>query len=92
MERNYIENARAILAGKIDVEGDLLDLYTLLALTSGVTTSWGDVHDAWAIWKNRTKPDHKSLIPFIDLPANVRKLDKEYADAIIETAKQLFSN
>ena len=61
---NYIQKARSILAEKIDVEEDLLDVYTLLVFTTGSDTELVDVHEAWAIWKNKTDPSHKSLVPF----------------------------
>lgn len=89
MKENYIQKAKVILASKIDVEEDLLDLYMLLVLTIGVDTSWKDVHDAWAIWKNKTVPNHKSLIPFLELPADVQELDWKYAMAIRETAEEI---
>jgi hypothetical protein len=53
---NYIQKARSILAEKIDVEEDLLDVYTLLVFTTGSDTEIVDVHEAWAIWKNKTDP------------------------------------
>ncbi|UUG69500.1 hypothetical protein SEA_SHAM_199 [Streptomyces phage Sham] len=61
---------------------ELLDLYTLLAFVKGENVTLEDVHDAWAIWKNRIRPDHKSLIPFDELTLEVQELDRKYADAI----------
>lgn len=61
---------------------ELLDLYTLLAFVKGDIVTLEDVHDAWAIWKNRIRPDHKSLIPFDELTLEVQELDRKYADAI----------
>ncbi len=86
---NYIETVKTKLASHIDVEDDLLELYALLVLTRGQLCSLKDVHDAWAIWRNRTKPDHKSLVPFDELTQEVQQLDKEYTDAIIKTAQIL---
>ncbi len=83
---NYIEKARSILAEKIDVESDLLDLYTLLVFVKGKHTRLEDVHDAWAIWRNKTNPSHKSLIPFKELDLDVQDLDQEYTLAIRQTA------
>lgn len=79
------------MSKKIDVESDLLDLYVLLVLTSGIDTGLIDVHDAWAVWKNKTNPSHKSLIPFSELTPEVQELDREYADAICETAREIMS-
>lgn len=65
-----------------DLDGDLLQLYALLALVKGRETTLRDVHDAWAIWRNRTAPEHRSLIPFADLTAAVQELDRPYMEAI----------
>lgn len=86
---NYIQAAKEVLRLKIDVEEGLLDLYTLLVFTRGETTTLEDVHDAWAIWRNNSKPDHKSLIPFSELTLEVQYLDVEYARAIQETSFEL---
>lgn len=83
---NYIEEVREDLAKRIEVEPALLDLYTLLVLVKGVHVTWEDVHDAWAIWRNATQPDHTSIAPFDTLSKRVQAMDKEYADAIKETA------
>jgi hypothetical protein len=86
---NYIQKARSILAEKIDVEEDLLDVYTLLVFTTGSDTELVDVHEAWAIWKNKTDPSHKSLVPFSQLTPEVRELDRKYVEAIQETAREI---
>lgn len=88
---NYIQQARDILSKKIDIESDLLDLYVLLVLTSGIDTELIDVHDAWAIWRNKTNPSHKSIIPFSELTPEVQGLDREYAEAIRSTAAEIMS-
>jgi len=82
MKDNYIENVRDQLAKRIDVEGDLLDLYTLLTLVKGSETTLQDVHDAWAVWRNKTNPEHKSIVAFEQLTPEVQELDREYAEAI----------
>lgn len=86
---NYIEKIRSILATKIDVEDDLLDLYTLLVITHGEQCALKNVHDAWSVWRNKTNPSHKSLIPFSELTPEVQELDREYMEAICETAKEI---
>jgi len=83
---NYIEKIRDRLAKEIDVEEDLLDLYTLLAFVKKGDCTLEDVHDAWAIWRNKTNPAHKSLIPFKELNPKVQELDQEYTNAIIKVA------
>jgi hypothetical protein len=47
------------------------------------------VHDAWSVWRNKTDPDHRSLIPFDDLTPEVQQLDSKYREAIIETTREL---
>jgi hypothetical protein len=89
MSKNYIEAVREDLAKRIDVEENLLDLYTLLVFTRGVHVTWEDVHDAWAVWRNITEPRHHSLVPFDELTKKVQEMDQEYADAIRETAKEI---
>lgn len=86
---NYIQAARDLLSRKIDVEDDLLDLYTLLVFVTGVDTELEDVHDAWAIWRNRTNPSHEALLPFSDLPEETRELDRKFVNAIRETAREV---
>ena len=81
---NYIQKIKEELQKYINVEDDLLDLYTLLVLIKGKETTWKDVHDAWAVWKNKTIPDHKSLIPFEQLTPEIQQLDDEYTKAIIK--------
>ena len=62
----------------------LLRIYVLLALAKGTDMTLENVHDAWAIWKDGIKPDHKSLIPFGELTEEVQELDRKYMDAIVE--------
>ena len=73
-----------ILGGKYP---ELLDLYTLLVLVKGVGVSLKDVHDAWAVWKNRAIrngeiSEHKSLVIFEELTKEIQDLDYKYAVAI----------
>lgn len=86
---NYIQKAKQILSSKIDVENDLLNLYTLLVFTKGLEIEEKDVHDAWSVWRNETNPEHKSIIPFDNLSKEIQQMDEEYADAIRETAFDL---
>jgi hypothetical protein len=86
---NYIQTARDLLSKKIDVEDDLLDLYTLLVFVTGVDTELAHVHDAWAIWRNATNPSHKSLLPFSDLSEETQERDRKFVEAIQETAQEI---
>jgi hypothetical protein len=86
---NYIQTARGLLSKKIDVEDDLLDLYTLLVFVTGADTELAHVHHAWAIWRNRTDPSHKSLLPFSGLSEETKELDRKFVEAIQETAQEI---
>lgn len=87
---NYAQEVLDELAERLpDCDTGLLELYALLALARGGGTTLENVHDAWSIWRNRTRPDHPSLIPFIMLVPDVRELDRKYADAIREAAAEL---
>lgn len=79
---NYVEVVRKDLGKESGCNGELLDLYTLLALTLGENVELRGVHDAWAIWKNKSMPEHRSLVPFEKLATNVQRLDSKYCEAI----------
>lgn len=87
---NYIEETRNRLSVELgrSFSDPLMDLYTLLVLVKGEAVTLEDVHDAWAVWKDRIRPDHHSLIPFDELPEHVQGLDQRYADAIARTAQE----
>lgn len=83
MNPNYVARIKEQLTADLDdCPNDLLTLYTLLALTKGTGTTLEDVHDAWAVWKNETMSDHKSLILFDELTADVQEMDRPYMEAI----------
>lgn len=69
---------------------ELLRLYALLALVKGTATSLEDVHDAWAMWRIVTRPDHPDLVPFEDLTPEVQEYDRLYRDAIRRVAAGAF--
>lgn len=77
--QTVIDELKDSLGGLPD---ELLDLYGLLVFVKGDKVTLEDVHDAWAIWKNRIRPDHHSLVPFDELSERVQELDRKYADAI----------
>lgn len=82
---NYVDDIVARLDEKIPGNDPaLLRLYALLALAQGVNATLENVHDAWAVWRTVTRPDHPSLIPFGELAADVQELDRQYMDAIRE--------
>lgn len=86
---NYVQEARQLLQSKISVDDDLLNLYTLLVFVHGESCRLEHVHDAWALWRNHSKPDHPSLVPFKDLDTETKELDRKYTEAIQEVAKAL---
>ena len=87
---NYVRPVMNQL-GKLlgDCPPDLLRLYALLVLTRGQFTSREDVHEAWAIWRDATRPDHPSLVPFSELSPEVQALDDPYVEAIRTVARGL---
>lgn len=87
---NYIDDIACKIASRFgESPTNLYRLYALLALTTGENTMPEDVHNAWSVWRADTKPDHKSLVPFDELPLEVRDLDAPYAAAIREVARSL---
>ncbi len=86
---NYVQKIRTRLEKESGVHGALLDLYTLLVFTRGEDTTLDDIHDAWAVWKNNSMPDHRSLIQFNDLSYDVQELDRKYMDAVRKVAREL---
>lgn len=87
--KNYIQKVKEELNEHIECPDDLIDLYALLVLVKGEKCTLEDVHDAWSVWKNKYTDEHKSLIPFDELTKTVQEMDREYARAIIKTAKEL---
>lgn len=65
-----------------DCDRDLINLYALLALSTGASTTLEDVHDAWAVWRVATRPDHPAVVPFSELSEHTRELDRPYMNAI----------
>lgn len=84
---SYADDARALLAARIEVPDELLDLYALLLLVRGEATTTEHVHDAWSLWQSRTDPQHRSVRPFAELSAEVQAMDEPYAEAIRATAR-----
>jgi hypothetical protein len=94
MTTNYIQNAIDDLEQRLpDCDFDLIELYALLALTVPETDTveqvMMSVHEAWGVWRNRTNPEHKSLIPFDQLDQATQEYDRKYAEAILATAKAI---
>lgn len=86
----YAARAVDAVAGSLPgLDEDLCRLYAQLALVKGEETTMEDVHDAWALWRLRTRPDHPSIVPFADLSPEVQELDRPYAEAIRAVARSL---
>lgn len=92
---SYVEQVRDRIGAELGNDeisgwGDnterLLDLYTLLALTTGADTTSENVHDAWSVATSRADPQHRSLIPFDQLAPDVQAMDDKYRDAIVAAA------
>lgn len=80
---NYVQQMTDRLAERLPTcPAGLLELYVLLALVKGRETTLQDVHNAWSVWTAELRPNHRSLIPFDDLTAEVQELDRKYMDAI----------
>jgi hypothetical protein len=87
--RNYVNEIRDAVRQELPgIDEDLLDMYSLLVLVKGKETTLEDVHDAWSVWRNLTRPDHKSLIPFSELSEEVQELDRKYTNAIVKVASR----
>lgn len=87
---NYIHRAADALVVQLPtLDAELLELYTLLVLIRGEQVSLRDVHDTWALWRNRTIPGHRSLIPFEQLAPEVQELDRGYVGAIAAAARAI---
>jgi len=85
---NYIQEMLDELSETLPgLPDELLDLYGLLVAVKGDKVTLKDVHEAWAIWKNRIRPDHKSLIPFDELTLEVQELDRKYANGIVKVSE-----
>jgi hypothetical protein len=65
----------------------LFRMYAVLALAKGEDVVLEDVHDAWAAWMSGRDPDHRALVPFAELPAEVQFADQPYLDGIRAVAR-----
>jgi hypothetical protein len=65
----------------------LFRVYAVLALAKGERVGLEDVHDAWAAWMTAHNPRHPSLTPVSELPAETRRSDQPYLDAIRAVAR-----
>jgi hypothetical protein len=81
--KNYVQRITDELTVRLpDCDPLLVALYALLALEFGQEVDEVMVHNAWAVWRNISDPNHESLIPFPFLAPEVQRLDTPYAEAI----------
>lgn len=83
-----IEKLRAGLGPADGTDEALLRLYALLVHTTGVDTELKHVHDAWALWRSQTKPDHADLVRFEQLSDEVVEYDRPYMALIRHVAAE----
>jgi hypothetical protein len=82
---------RRLIAPHLLPEGDtasMFRMYAVLALAKGDRVVLEDVHDAWAAWMSGQDPEHQSLKPLAELPAEVQRADQPYLDAIRAVARE----
>jgi hypothetical protein len=72
-----------------DCDETLRDLYALLALMVGPYAHNCDVHDAWALWRARSAPDHDALVSYHRLPPETAALDDPYTRAVNVVGREL---
>lgn len=88
---NYVQRAKAALVAELEQIGssvpgkpDLLNMYTLLLLSKGCGVSREDVHNAWAVRHVDIRADHRSLVPYAELPEHVQAKDDKYVRVIVQ--------
>ncbi|MEO7100017.1 MAG: hypothetical protein ABI162_11690 [Luteolibacter sp.] len=70
---------------------DLLRLYALLVRSKGCKVTQSDIHDAWCIWMAKRDLQHISLVPYEELPPDVKEQDEVFVKAVRRAAKELGS-
>lgn len=84
----YLEALAAVIRSEVPEDlvppdsDSLFVIYAVLARAKpdGVTAQ--DVHDAWVAWMAGRGEAHASMVPFEDLPADVKAEDAPFVDAI----------
>jgi hypothetical protein len=82
--RDLSEAIRAEVPSRLIPEGadDLFLIYAVLARVKGNQVTAEDVHDAWTAWMEIHKQQHQSMVPFDQLPEDVRLEDRPFVAAI----------
>jgi hypothetical protein len=86
---SYVDELAEAIRGRVAPQrlpdGDttaLFRMYAVLAMAKGDRVVLEDVHDAWAAWMSEQDPNHQSLRPLQELPAEVQRADQPFLDAI----------
>ncbi len=66
----------------------LFVLYAVLADSRGSAVTAHDVHDAWSAWMILRGEEHRSLVPFEELPPDVQAEDEPFVEAIRRVARR----
>lgn len=90
---NYLEGIAKRIQELATVHGhgcvdELARVYALLALTVGQNVTFEDVHNAWAVWRTATKPDHADLVPFEFLTHETQLYDAPFVLFIAQAARE----
>jgi hypothetical protein len=87
---NYIEQTAELIRANLDPDMlpehsyPLMLMYAVLARVKGAETTLEDVHDAWSAWMSMRDSRHESIVPFADLPEDVRREDEPFLRAILD--------
>jgi hypothetical protein len=82
--RELSEAIRAEVPARLIPEDadDLFLIYAVLARVKGEQVTEEDVHDAWTAWMETRGQRHQSMVPFDQLPQEVRVEDRPFVAAI----------
>jgi hypothetical protein len=91
---NYVEQVAKAIRNEVPEDAlpesdtdSLFIFYAVLCLTKGSKVSGEDVHDAWSAWMTLRGEQHESLVPYQELPAEVRAEDSPFVVAIRRVAE-----
>lgn len=79
----YIQDALDAIGHEMrDLSPGQAELYALLLLAKGEHTTDSDAHDVWGLWRIATDPDNPLLVPWQQLPPDIRDRDRAFRDAV----------
>ena len=98
--QTYIDNVTEMVKSATNIKNiHLAKMYALLVLVKGTNITLEDVHNAWAMDMNfRPKNEycygheHRSIVPFDQLPEETKDKDKKYLTALRKVATDMFNN